>query len=101
MVGSPLFINCAVNTVDGVDSSLVTINWVMPKESYNNNSRITVEIDEIKPNPLNTYNSSLQFAYLMEGDEGKYTCNVAIMDTFNQQTAEIVSLTSKQLIFIL
>ena len=95
MVGSPLSIVCAVNTVDGVESSLVTINWVIPKESYNNNSRITVEMDEIKPNPLNTYNSSLQFAYLMEGDEGMYTCRVAIMDTVNQHTAEIESLTSK------
>ena len=90
-----------MNTVDGVESSLVTINWEVSKESYSNNSRITVEINVIKPNPLNTYNSSLQFAHLMEGDEGMYTCSVAIMDTVNQQTAKIESLTSKQLIFIL
>ena len=101
VVGSPLFIVCTVFTVDGVESSLVTIDWVIPKESYKNNTRITVEMDKMKPNPLNAYNSTLQFSYLMEGDEGMYTCRVAIMDTINQQIAEIESLTSKQLIFIL
>ena len=29
----------------------------------------------------NNYTSSLQFTYLMEGDEGMYTCNVMILET--------------------
>jgi len=29
----------------------------------------------------NNYTSSLQFMYLMEGDEGTYECNVMILET--------------------
>ena len=105
MVGSPLFIMCMVDTVNGVESNLVKISWKGPKGSYTSNSRVTIEMDGMQPlmgkNPLNTYNSTLQFSYLMEGDEGIYTCSVTILDTVNLQTTEIESLSSKQPIFIL
>ena len=41
-----------------------------------NNSRVT--INPLKCNNINC-TSSLQFTYLMEGDEGMYTCNNIIM----------------------
>ena len=93
MVGSPLLIMCAVSTVDGVEPSTVTIIWTGPKGPYTNNSRITTEMEH---HPLNIYNSTLELAYLMEGDEGTYTCSMTILDTVNLQTVEIHSLTSKQ-----
>ena len=100
MVGSPLVITCTVKTVDGVEPNSVMINWIGPEGSYTNHSRITIGMElqtEDDPLHLNTYNSTLQFTYLMEGDEGIYTCGVIILDTVNSQTAEIKSLTSKQL----
>ena len=104
MVGSPQVLMCTVNTVDGVESNLVTINWTGPEGSYTNDSRITTEMDrrELQISEThNTYNSTLQFAYLMEGDEGMYTCGVTILDTSNFQKAEINTLISKQVILII
>ena len=103
MVGSPQVLMCTVNTVHGVESNLVTIIWIGPEGSYTNNSRVTIEMDsreqQISETPLldNTYNSTLQFAYLMEGDEGMYSCSVTILDTVNSQAAVIEFLNSKLL----
>ena len=79
MVGSPQDIQCIVRTVSGVELSSVMISWVGPGgESITNDSRVTI-------NPTtssgNNYTSSLQFTYLMEGDEGIYTCIVVILET--------------------
>ena len=79
MVGSPQNIQCIVSTVSGVELSSVMISWMGPgEESITNDSRVTI-------NPTtsngNKYTSSLQFTYLMEGDEGNYTCNVMILKT--------------------
>ena len=90
MVGSPLVINCTVSTVSGVESSSVMISWRGPGGgSIVNNSRVTIS-------PItssgNNYTSSLQFTYLMEGDEGTYTCNVTVLDNIVSQSVEIQSL---------
>ena len=95
-MGSPRVINCTVSTVSGVESSSVMISWIGPGgDTIMNNTRITI-------NPTtssgNTYTSSLQFTYLMEGDEGTYTCNVMILDTSGSQSVNITALNSKQLV---
>ena len=74
MVGSPQMIQCTVSTVSGVESSSVMINWMGPGgDTVTNDSRVII-------NPItsssNNYTSIIQFTYLMEGDEGTYTCNV-------------------------
>ena len=79
MVGSPQDIQCIVSTVSGVELSSVMISWMGPGgESITNDSRVTIS-------PItssgNSYTSNLQFTYLMEGDEGMYTCNVMILET--------------------
>ena len=99
MVGSAVVIVCTVSTVDGVEPSSVSISWLGPKGSYANNSRITIEMDAMEVQlgeHHNVYNSTLQFSYLMEGDEGIYRCSVRILDTVNLHAIEIKSLTSKQ-----
>ena len=103
MVGSPQILMCTVNTVHGVEFSSVIIEWTGPEGSYANNSRVIIEMDEIDipmdgtPSLHNTYNSTLQFTYLMEGDAGIYTCGVMILETSNMQTVEIESIISKKL----
>ena len=94
MVGSPQVINCTVSTVSGVESSSVMISWMGPGGNIDTtNGRVSIESDGDDGN--NMYTRSLQFTYLMEGDEGTYTCNVMILDTSGSQSVELQSLTSK------
>ena len=77
MVGSPQEIQCIVSTVDGVESSSVMISWMGPGgKSITSDSRVTISPTTSSGS---NYTSSLQFTYLMEGDEGMYTCNVMIL----------------------
>ena len=93
-MGSPQVINCTVSTVSGVKPSSVMISWMGPGGVFKNDiySRVTI-------NPTtssgNTYTSGLQFTYLMEGDEGIYTCNVMMLETTGSQSVELQSLISK------
>ena len=93
MVGSPQVINCTVSTVSGVESSSVMISWMGPGgSSLLNDSRVIISPTTSNGN---TYTSSLQFTYLMEGDEGSYTCNVLILEVNGSQLVELQSLISK------
>ena len=89
----PLVIDCTVTTVSGVESSSVSINWTGPGETMvTEDSRVTISPTTSSGN---NYTSSLQFAYLMEGDEGTYTCNVLILETSGSQSAELQLLSGK------
>ena len=88
MVGSPQDIQCIVSTVSGVELSSVMISWMRPGgESITNDSRVTISPTTSSGN---NYTSSLQFTYLMEGDEGMYTCNVMILETTESNTREMM-----------
>ena len=92
-IGSVQAIVCMVSTVSGVELSSVMISWMGPDRSLiTNNSRIIV-------NPVtsfgNNYTSGLHFIYLMEGDEGIYTCNVNILETTQTSSVELGNLTCK------
>ena len=94
MVGSPQVINCTVSTVSGVESSSVMISWMGPGGNIDaTNDRVS--IGSVTAGGNNMYTRSLQFIYLMEGDEGNYTCNVMILETSESQSVELQSLTSK------
>ena len=87
MVGSPQDIQCIVSTVSGVEFSLVMISWMGPGgESITNDSRVTISPTTSSDN---NYTSSLQFTYLVEGDEGMYTCNVMILEINGSNTTEM------------
>ena len=91
-VGSPQLLHCRV-VVTGVESSSVMISWMGPGGvSIINDSRVAV-------NPIGSlgdpYVSVVNFTYLMEGDEGTYTCNVMIMETNVSQSVYLLSPTSK------
>ena len=99
MVGSPQDIRCRANTISGVSLSSVNISWTRPGgESIINNSRVT-----ISPTTSNgtNYTSSLQFTYLMEGDEGIYTCNVMIVNAQNSISLQLANLTGKMFLFVI
>ena len=99
MVGSPQNIQCMVSTVSGVELSSVMISWIGPGgESITNDSRVTISPTASSGNNYtsgNNFTSSLQFTYLMEGDEGMYTCNVMVLETKNLYSLELSNLTGK------
>jgi len=89
MVGNPQDIQCTVSTVSGVELSSVMIRWMGPGgETITNDSRVTISPTS---GIGNNYTSSLQFMYLMEGDDGIYQCNVMILETLISSTTEIES----------
>ena len=93
MVGGPQAITCTVSTVSGVESSSVMISWMGPEGgTIISDSRVIISPTTSSGN---TYASSFQFTYLMEVDEGTYTCNVMILDTSGSQSVELQSLTGK------
>ena len=93
MVGSPQDIQCIVSTVSGVELSSVMISWMGPGgESIINDSRVTISPTTSSGN---NFTSSLQFTYLMEGDEGMYTCNVMILETSASNIINMHNLISK------
>ena len=93
-MGSPQVINCTVSTVSGVEFSSVIINWMGPGGggSVISDSRVTISP---VTSSSNTYTSSLQFAYILQGDKGNYICNVMILETSASQSVELQSLTCK------
>ena len=95
MVGSAQDIQCIVSTVSGVELNSVMISWMGPGgESITNDSRVTISPTTSSGN---NYTSSLQFTYLMEGDEGLYTCNVSILETSISKVVELNDIIGKWL----
>ena len=93
MVGSPQDIQCIVSTVSGVELSSVMISWMGPGgESITNDSRVTISPTTSSGN---NYTSSLQFTYLIEGDEGMYTCDVKILKNNGSNAIKLNNLTGK------
>ena len=92
-MSSPQVINCTVSTVNGVDLNSLIISWNGPAEDpVTTNCRVAIKL---LSSINNTYISSLQFDYLMEGDEGMYTCNVMILEASGSNSVEL-SLNCKQ-----
>ena len=93
LVGSPQDIQCIVSTVSGLELSSVMISWMRPGgESITNDTRVIITPTTSSGS---NYISSLHFTYLMEGDEGMYTCNVMILETNNSVSLALVNLTGK------
>ena len=93
IVGNPQGIECIVSTVSGVAFSSVMITWMGPDGNViTNNSRIIV-----KPVTSfgNNYTSGLHFIYLMEGDEGMYTCNMMVLNVIKTGYVELNNFTCK------
>ena len=92
IVGNPEEFTCRVSGVVGAELSLVMISWMGPRGVITNDNRVTIS-------PItssgNDFLSTLRFEYLMEGDEGTYTCNVMILDTSVTGSIALSSLIGK------
>ena len=86
-MGSPQVINCTVSTVSGVDLNSLIISWNGPAEDpITADCRVTMRLVS---SSSNIYTSSLRFDYLMEGDDGIYTCNVMILEASGSDSVEM------------
>ena len=96
-VGTNVDIVCTVTTGSGVESSSVLISWTGAGEGSGGGPIINDSRVSISPTTSsgNNYTSSIQFTYLMEGDEGTYTCNVMILETSGASSYILPSLISK------
>jgi len=93
IVGDPLIIECFANTTEIIDVDLVMFNWTGPSgDAITSNSRVTINLTTSNGN---THASSIQFAYLMEGDEGIYMCDVTILTVNGIESVVVESLTSE------
>ena len=93
-MGTHQEIHCTASTVTGVLLNAVRVIWTgSGGEAIANSSRITI-------NPTmfdgNDFISTLDFAYLMEGDDGTYTCDVMILEAVASDFIEIHNLSSME-----
>ena len=92
MVGEMQDIVCSLTIGFGTETSEVTLTWVGP-------DGIIIEDDRVSIIPTfsdgNTYATILQFNYLMEGDEGVYTCDIKIGEDVDSLSVELQNLISK------
>ena len=99
MVGNFQMMECRVSTVRGVELSSVMISWIGPGEDTTiNNSRMTISPTSSSDN---NYTSSIQFTYLMEGDNGTYMCNVSILTTSEVAAVELEALEGESFALLL
>ena len=95
MVGDYQIIHCTINKVNGVRPKAVVVNWTGPEgTSISNNSRTIISLPTLN-NSTNNFSISLEFRYLMQGDEGRYMCNVSILQANASITIEVGALTGK------
>ena len=89
-MGNSQIIECRVSTVSGVEYSSVTISWTGPGgDTITNDNRVTINQTSSSGN---NFTSSVQFMYLMEGDNGTYMCNVSILTTSGLSSVELETL---------
>ena len=102
-VGSNQTIQCTINTVIGVTVKSVIVDWMGPRGiSITNSGRIMISPLALSSNNSNNFfTSSLHFIYLMEGDEGRYVCNVSILQTNASMAVEVGPLLGKHFMLIL
>ena len=98
MVGDNQIIHCTISTVNGVRLNAIRVNWTGPGgTSINNNSRtiISLPIFNSSSDSTNNFSSFLEFKYLMQRDEGRYMCNVSILQANASITIEVGALIGK------
>ena len=105
MVGDHLQINCIVTTISGVGPESVIIVWSGPSGEDTAESPITsvfggrVTFTDVTDGGGNNLTSTLNISYVMEGDEGTYTCDVMILNATGTDSIEIGNLPSQSVVY--
>ena len=95
VVGDMQDIICSVTITSAIDPNSVELTWTNNDSIITTDSRVTITPTNITENPSSfTYSTTIQFAYLMEGDEGNYTCNVTVDDMMESHSITLQNLGS-------
>ena len=98
VVGEMQDITCSVTITSEIDPDSVDLTWKLDDNIITTDNRVTI-ITNITENPFSfTYTTIIQFAYLMEGDEGNYTCNVEVDDMMESRSIVLENLRSMQIL---
>ena len=94
VVGEMQDITCSVTITSEIDPDSVDLTWKLDDNIITTDNRVTI-ITNITENPFSfTYTTIIQFTYLMEGDEGNYTCNVEVDDMMESRSIVLENLRS-------
>ena len=94
VVGGKQDIVCSITITSVVDPDSVELTWTNADNIITADNRVTI-MTNITENPSSfTYDTTIQFAYLMEEDEGNYTCNVAVNAIMKSHSTLLVNLRS-------
>ena len=79
IIGQPQDLVCLVSLSSSVDPNTVELVW----NFTSTDSRVIVIPTTVTNDDTigNTYSTVIQFAYLMEGDEGNYVCSLTVGDS--------------------
>ena len=95
VVGDIQDITCSVTITSAIDPNSVELTWINNDSIITTDNRVTITPTNITENPSSfTYSTTIQFGYLMEGDEGSYTCNVAVDDMMESHSTTLQNLRS-------
>ena len=97
VVGDMQDIICLVTITSAIDPNLVELTWTHDNNNVTTDNRVTIIPTNITENPSSfTYTTTIQFAYLMEGDEGNYTCKVSADNMIKSHSIVLQNLRSMQ-----
>jgi len=95
VIGEMQHIICSVTITSAVDPNSVILTWANADNIITTDNRVTIIPTNVPENPSSfTYTTTIQFTYLMEGDEGNYTCNVTVDDMTESYTTSLQNLRS-------
>ena len=86
---------CSVTITSAIDPNSVELTWTNNDSIITTDNRVTITPTNITENPSSfTYTTTIQFDYLMEEDEGDYTCNVTVDDMMESNSITLQNLRS-------
>ena len=97
VVGEMQDITCSVTITSSIDPDSVELTWTNADSIITADNRVIIISANITENPFSfTYTTTIQFAYLMEGDEGNYTCILEVDDMIETHSTTLENLRSMQ-----
>ena len=97
VIGEMQDIICSVTITSTIDPDSVELTWINADSIITADDRVTIIPTNVTENLFSfTYTTIIQFAYLVEGDEGNYTCNVEVDDMMESSSTTLENLRSMQ-----
>ena len=95
VVGEMQDIICSVTITSGVDPDSVELTWTLDDITITVDDRVTIIQNNVTENLFSfTHTTVIRFAYIMEGDEGNYSCNVLVGDMMESSSTTLENLRS-------